>query len=81
MMQDWFKPPRKVKPGWQWRIAFMVVGTWFVAYLGIGREMFRLSGAIAMGIVVIQCVIFYALLHLLDPILRARLRTRSAKRS
>jgi len=76
MMRDRFSPPREVKPGWQYRIAFMVIGTWGFAYLLDGRAVFGIGGVIAMGIVVIQCLVFFILLNLLDPILRARLRAR-----
>jgi hypothetical protein len=80
MMRDWFSPqPRKVKPGWQYRIAFMaigVIGTLVMTYLFVGRAMFSIGGLVALGIVVIDCIVVLVLLHLLDPILRARLRTR-----
>jgi hypothetical protein len=76
MMHDWFRPPREVKPGWQFGIAFMMIGTWGFAYLLVGRVIFGMAGMVAIGIIVIQILVFYALLNLLDPILRARLRAR-----
>jgi hypothetical protein len=72
MMFDWYRPPREVKPGWQYRIALMVIGTWGFFYLFVGRS-FALVGT---GIMVIQFVVFFILLNLLDPILRTRLRSR-----
>lgn len=76
MMRDWFRPPRKVKSGWQYRIAFMVLAPWVGAYLFVGRAIFSIGGVVSFGIIVIECLVFFVLLHLLDPILRARLRAR-----
>jgi len=80
MMRDWFSPPRKVKPGWQYRIAFMVIGTWVMAYLFVGRAIFSIGGVVSFGIIVVECLVFFVLLHLFDPILRARLRARFRSR-
>jgi hypothetical protein len=75
MTHDWFSPARRVKPSWQYRIGVMLtglIGTWGFFYLFTGRS-FALVGT---GIMVLQFVVFFILLNLLDPILRARLRAR-----
>ncbi len=80
MMHDWFKPPTKIKPGWPYRVALMVVATWVGLYLLVGPDAFGVGGMIAMGILVVQFVIFLVLLNLLDPVLRAKLHARLSGR-
>jgi hypothetical protein len=74
-MQDWFRFPKRVRPGWQYRIAFLIVGIWFVAYLLNGPEIFGIGGLVGFGAVVLLGIGGFALWYC-DP----RTGKRRAKR-
>ena len=71
-MRDWFSPPKKVAPGWQLRIGLTFLAIWLSLYFYAGREAFSIVGVVAMGGLLVYWLVFYVLLQLLDPILRAR---------
>jgi hypothetical protein len=61
MMRDWFSPPKKAAAGWQYRIAFGVIGTWLVAYLMVGSAIFSIGGLVGFGFVVLLGIGGYSL--------------------
>lgn len=71
-MLNWFSPPKRVAPGWQRRIGLLFLAIWLGLYLLVGREAFGMAGAVAMGTILLTWIVGFALLQLLDPILRAR---------
>jgi len=66
MMRDWFSPPKKVAAGWQYRLAFLIIGTWFVSYLLMGSAVFSTGGPSGFGFVVLLWIGGFALWYF-DP--------------